>query len=345
MTPGLATPGLEAPVLIALVGFVSSVAVIIGLGLFVISLVMRLRRSHRRRLARVGRGRVTGRVDVEELRGDLLLRPSEDGAIAGRLMDSLARLIPLLDTARVRHDLERAGLRRSLGGVLIATLLVACAIAIGARLAIGIPLPVGLAVGLLAGMMLVNAVLRFLGERRSQRFLLQLPDALDSMVRGIRAGLPVVECIASAGRNMPDPIGAHFRTVVDRVRLGETLDEALWLVSDTIRRPEMDFLAVSVSIQSETGGSLTDALNNLSDMLRKREAMKLKISAISSEAKASGMIIGALPVVMLVLLSIMSPDYIVPLFADTRGNVMLGVGAGSMLLGGLVMWRMTKFEI
>ena len=337
--------GLETPVLVALFGFVMSVAVIVGVGLFVISVVMRLRRRHRKRLARVGRGRVTGRLDVEELRGNLLLRPNEDGALIGRLTDAVARVLPLLDPAQLRVDLERAGMRQSLGGFLGATLLIGSAVALLAHLAAGLPLPGALAGGLLAGMLVTHAGIRLKGERRAQRFLKQLPEALDAIVRGIRAGLPVVECIGSAGREMPDPLGAHFRDVHERVQVGETLDGALCRVGDTIQRPEMDFLAVSISIQSETGGSLTDALSNLSDMLRKRETMKLKISAISSEAKASAMIIGALPIVMLVLLSFMSPDYVAPLFIDTRGNIMLGAGLGSMLLGAFVMWRMTKFEI
>lgn len=337
--------GLETQVIVALIGFVTSVAVIVGIGLFVISVVMRLRRRHRKRLARVGRGRVTGRLDVEELRGNLLLRPNHDGAVISQLTDTVARVVPLMDTAQLRVDLERAGMRQSLGGFLGATLLVGLLLALLAQVAAGLPLAAGLAGGLLLGMLLVHAGIRFKGERRAHRFLKQLPDALDAIVRGIRAGLPVVECIGTSGRDMPDPLGAHFRDVHERVQLGETLDSALWRVGDTIRRPEMDFLAVSISIQSETGGSLTDALNNLSDMLRKRETMKLKISAISSEAKASAMIIGALPIVMLALLSFMSPDYVAPLFADSRGNVMLGAGLGSMLLGAFVMWRMTKFEI
>ena len=335
----------EAPVLIAFVGFVSSVAVFVGVGLFVISVVMRFRRRHRRRLARVGRGRVTGRLDVAELRGTLLLRPSAEGSLVDRVLDALARVLPLLDTKRMRADLERAGLRMRIGGFIGVSLLAGAAVALCARLVAGLPLPVAIIFGCFGGMVTVNTVIRALGERRAQRFLKQMPDALDAIVRGIRAGLPVIECIGMAGRDMPDPLGAQFRDVHERVQLGETMDAALWHVGDTIRRPEIDFFAVSISIQAEVGGSLTDALNNLSEMLRKRETMKLKISAVSSEAKASAMIIGALPVVMLALLAFMSPDYVAPLFIDPRGNMMLGAGLGSMSVGAFVMWRMTKFEI
>ncbi len=165
------------------------------------------------------------------------------------------------------------------------------------------------------------------------------------MIRGIRSGLPVIECIGTAGQEMTAPVGPHLRSVSERVQLGETLEAALWRVARVIRKPEMDFFAVSISIQMETGGSLAEALGNLSDLLRKREHMKMKIKAISSEAKASAMIIGALPFLMLMLLTVMSPEYVMPLFLDPRGQLMLGAGLGSISAGAFVMWRMTQFEI
>jgi tight adherence protein B len=140
-------------------------------------------------------------------------------------------------------------------------------------------------------------------------------------------------------------MGPHLRAISERVQLGEPLETALWRVARVINKPEMDFLAVSISIQMETGGSLAEALGNLSDLLRKRAQMKLKIKAISSEAKASAMIIGALPFVMLGLLTFMSPDYVLPLFVDPRGQMMLGAGLLSISVGAFVMWRMTQFEI
>ena len=126
--------------------------------------------------------------------------------------------------------------------------------------------------------------------------------------------------------------------------LGETLDGALWRVARVIDKPEMDFFAISIAIQVETGGSLSEALGNLADLLRQRERMKLKIKAISSEAKASAMIIGALPFMMLALLMMMSPDYVMKLFIDLRGQIMLAA-ASQHHIGGFVMWRMTQFEI
>ena len=151
----------------------------------------------------------------------------------------------------------------------------------------------------------------------------QLPDAIDTIIRGIRSGLPVIECIGSVGQEYDDPVGGHFQAISERVMLGEPLDAALWRVARVIDKPEMDFFAISIAIQVETGGSLSDALGNLADLLRKREQMKLKIKAISSEARASAFIIGALPFLMLGLLMMMSPDYVMPLFLDPRGQMML----------------------
>jgi tight adherence protein B len=147
------------------------------------------------------------------------------------------------------------------------------------------------------------------------------------------------------GQEYDDPVGGHFQAISERVMLGETLDGALWRVARVIDKPEMDFFAICISIQVETGGSLSEALGNLADLLRARERMKLKIKAISSEAKASALIIGALPFMMLALLMMMSPDYIMKLFTDPRGQMMLLAGLGSICMGAFVMWRMTQFEI
>jgi tight adherence protein B len=194
-------------------------------------------------------------------------------------------------------------------------------------------------------MVLTDRFVKFLGTRRSNRFMKQLPDAIDTIIRGIRSGLPVIECIGTVGQEYDDPVGGHFQTISERVMLGEPLEGALWRVARVVERPEMDFFATSIAIQVETGGSLAEALGNLADLLRARERMKLKIKAISSEAKASAMIIGALPFLMLGLLMMMSPDYVMKLFTDPRGQIMLACGFTSICVGAFVMWRMTQFEI
>jgi len=324
--------------------FVLSVAVVIGLGLFVISVVLDAQHRHRKRLSRVGRKRMSGRLDLEDARL-MLVRQKQETGILLALTDTLSRFLPLLNTTRLRANMRRAQMNLSVGAFVIISLVVAATVAVGASKAADMPIVLVTAPSLIMGMLIVDGFVKLRGEMISNRFMKQMPDALDTIIRGIRSGLPVIECVGAVGEEFSDPIGGHFKAISERVKLGEPLDQALWSVANVINRPEMDFLAVCITIQLETGGSLSDALNNLAELLRQRERMKLKISAISSEAKASAIIIGALPFVMLGLLTMMSPDYVMVLFTDERGQMMLMGGLASITVGSFVMWRMTKFEI
>lgn len=324
--------------------FVLSVAVVVGLGLFVITMVMEAKARHRKRLNRVGRKRMSGRLDLEDARA-ALLRSKEDANILVTLTDTLSRFVPLLNTARLRANMKRAGMNLSVGAFIVISALVGALIVTAGAFTGRAPVALLIVPGLFSGMLIVDNAIKFRGDMLANRFMKQLPEALDTIIRGIRSGLPVIECIGAVGEEFEDPIGGYFRAIAERVALGEPIDGALWRTARVINRPEMDFLAISITIQMETGGSLSDALGNLADLLRQRERMKLKIKAISSEAKASAMIIGALPFVMLGLLTMMSPDYVMPLFTDPRGHTMLMLGGASIAIGAAVMWRMTKFEI
>ncbi len=328
---------------VVLVG-IAAIAAMFGLALVTLWLVLRAQRKHRRRLARVSRRRVSGRLDLEDARLSLA-RTEEDSSTLVALTDALARFIPPLDTARLRANIHRAGMTMSLGAFVLASLVVAVGLAGLAALATGALFALLLLPALFAGMLIVDAFVRMRGGMIANTFMKQLPDAIDTIIRGIRSGLPVIECIGTAGAESAPPLGPHFRAISERVQLGEPLEAAIWRAARVVNKPEMDFLAVAISIQMETGGSLAEALGNLTDLLRKRAQMKLKIKAISSEAKASAMIIGALPFVMLGLLTVMSPEYVLPLFTDPRGQMMLGAGLASISLGAFVMWRMTQFEI
>ena len=324
--------------------FAASVGTTVGLGLFVLTTVLRMRQTHRQRLARVGRKRLSGRLDFEDARL-VLLRQKQDTNLVVTLTDAAARILPLLDTARLHAGFRRAGLAWSVSTFVGLSLLVAALLTAVLSVSLAAPTYLWLLPSLVAGMLSVDRFVAMRGRMRSNRFMKQLPDAIDTIVRGIRSGLPVSECIASVGQESGDPIGGHFQAVSERVSLGEPLETALWRVARVVDRPEMDFFAISIAIQAETGGSLAEALGNLAELLRARERMKLKIRAISSEARASAMIIGALPFLMLGLLVMMSPDYVIPLFTDPRGHMMLAAGLGSIAAGAFVMWRMTQFEI
>ncbi|MFT3972951.1 MAG: type II secretion system F family protein [Amaricoccus sp.] len=324
--------------------FLASALVAIGLGLFALTVVLKAQAEHRKRLARVGRRRLSGRLDLEDARLSLVKPKEEQGALVG-VTHVLARFLPLLEPERLRAKFRRAGLGWRVTGFVGLSVALGLVLVLALALVTGRSILVLLVPCQLVAMLLMDGLVGFLGNRMSGRFMKQLPDAMDTIIRGIRSGLPVIECIASVGQEFDEPVGSHFRTISERVALGEPLEAALWRVARVIDRPEMDFLAIAISIQMETGGSLSDALGNLADLLRARERMKLKIKAISSEAKASACIIGALPFLMLGLLLMMSPDYVMKLFTDPRGHMMLAGGLASISIGGFVMWRMTQFEI
>ncbi len=324
--------------------FVVSVCVVVGLSLFILTVILKMQHRHRLRLARVGQRRMSGRLDFDDVRLALVRQKKTSNPLES-LTNVLARYLPLLDTARLHANFRRANLEWSTGTFVMISLVVGAVVIAAATFLSGKPVWLMIVPGLLVGMFGVDKFVRFRGNMISTRFMKQLPDALDTVIRGIRSGLPVIECIGSVGQEFPDPVGTHFRAVAERVALGETLEGALWRVAQIVDKPEMDFLAICINIQVETGGSLSEALGNLADLLRARERMKLKIKAISSEAKASALIIGALPFIMLALLMMMSPDYVMKLFTDPRGQMMLGAGLTSISIGAFVMWRMTQFEI
>lgn len=182
-------------------------------------------------------------------------------------------------------------------------------------------------------------------QRRTKRFLQLFPDAIDLIVRGLRAGLPVTESIKLVSNEIDEPVRQVFRTMVEKMALGVPLEKTLYETASKFRITEFDFFVTSVVLQRETGGNLSEILNNLSEALRARLMMVLKIKAMSSEARASMYIIGALPFVVLGALKVTSPEYLIPLFDDYRGNIALAIAGGMLSTGIFIMSRMTKFEI
>ncbi len=324
--------------------FVAVVIVVAVLSIALIFAFLKGNAAHQQRLKRVSRSRIIGKMDYEEVRLRLQ-RQDKDSSLAVRVSDMLAKVIPILNTTRLQEKFTRGGIEMPVGRYMVIMLVVALVIGVIAWVLTSYPLILCLIVAIFVTMYAMDGYVGMKGARRAASFMAQLPDALDTIIRGIRSGLPVSECINAVGKEFDDPIGAYFSGISERVKLGESLDVALWGVARIVQRSEMDFLAICITIQMETGGSLAEALAGLADLLRKRAQMRLKIRAISSEAKASALIIGALPFVMLGLLSIMAPDYVAPLFADPRGHMLLGIGMTSITMGGFVMWRMTQFEI
>lgn len=195
------------------------------------------------------------------------------------------------------------------------------------------------------GLMIPHFYISYLISKRKNRFLDNLADGVDIMVRGLKAGLPISETVIAVASEAVSPVRDVFADVADRVRMGTPVDQAFVEASRVIDASEMKFLAITLSVQKETGGNLAETLENLSDILRKRRQMKLKVKAVSSEARASAMILGSLPFVMFGILMLVNPGYASELFIDPRGHILLTVGLISMMIGIGVMMKMVRFEI
>ena len=183
-----------------------------------------------------------------------------------------------------------------------------------------------------------------LTKKRQQKFLRELANSIDVVVRGVKSGLPLNECLQIIARESPEPIASEFKEVVEQQRVGVPLGEALERMAERIPLPEVRFLTIVISIQQQAGGNLSEALGNLSEVLRSRLQMKLKVKALSAEATASASVLAALPPGVMIMVYLTSPDYIMPLFMSKIGNFMLAVGLFWMSCGVFVMKKMINFK-
>ena len=249
---------------------------------------------------------------------------------------------------KIRRDLEEAGLTLSVRNYLIICAVVAVVAAFGYYLVgptIRHPLIGPLLIVPIAFLGLPKLVLRYLAKRRKKAFTENFADSLDIIVRGIRSGLPLGECLNIIAKESPEPVRTEFRLITDGIRLGMTLNEALQRALTRMPTVEVKFFTIVLTIQQQTGGNLAETLDNLSSILRQRKKMQGKVQALSSEAKSSAMIIGSLPFLITGALLLVQPDYIAMLFNTEIGNIML---AGILLwmgLGIVIMKKMVSFQI
>jgi tight adherence protein B len=200
------------------------------------------------------------------------------------------------------------------------------------------------ALGFAAAFGLPRWLLTFLKKRRENKFLNAFPDAVDVIVRGIKAGLPLLDCLKMITLEAPEPIRSQFREIVETQAIGMPLGDACCKLYENMALPEANFFSIVVSIQQKAGGNLSEALGNLSRVLRDRKKMKAKIQAMSQEAKASAGIIGALPIAVMILVYITSPNYISLLWTEPLGRLMLAASALWMFCGVMVMKKMINFD-
>jgi len=258
-------------------------------------------------------------------------------------MDTLAgRLIP--NPALLRLRLSRTGKSWTLGQYAMVSggLLVSVTFLLLLK---GLPILLGLLLGIFSGLVIPHMVTGWLIKRRINKFTARFPDAIELLVRGLRSGLPISETLGLVGKEVPDPVGAEFRSVADKIKIGRTMDAALQETADRLGTPEFQFFVISLQIQRETGGNLAETLSNLADVLRKRAQMKLKIRAMSSESKASAYIVGSLPFIVFGLIWFINGTYMQNFFIDPRLMVAGMVGLVWMTIGGFIMAKMVNFEI
>ena len=284
-----------------------------------------------------------GRGTRPQAQAPTTVRRQNARTMLGQTGTSLARLLPRAEAMRRRLDL--AGITLNVVDHVLICVMAGTALGLAAHLALGLPWPIAAAIAVIAATGLPHLLLQHLIARRKRLFRSQFPDAIDLIVRGVRSGLPVAEALQAVGQELPNQVGGLFREVTGNVKLGKTLDEALTMAARMIDLQVFKFFMISLTIQQETGGNLGEILYNLGALMRRREQVKLKIKAMSSEARASALIIGSLPFVISVVIFVIDPNYILKLFLDPRGWMLLAAGLTSLSLGLGIMAKMVRFEI
>jgi tight adherence protein B len=226
----------------------------------------------------------------------------------------------------------------------VASVLIFAAVA-GPFLLLGINLLIAIAVGIAAAFGIPLMILAFKRDRRRRKFEDQLPEAIDVLVRSLRAGHPVSAAIRMVVREMPDPLGGEFRIVSDEMTYGLDLETAMNNLSARVGQPDLALAVVAVGIQSKTGGNLAEVLSNLSKLIRDRSRMRLKIRSLSAEGRFSAIVLTVLPVIVFTLLNLIAPHFYGDVWASPLVKPLLAAGIAWMIIGDIIMYRMVKLEV
>ncbi|NNC72262.1 MAG: type II secretion system F family protein [Sphingomonadaceae bacterium] len=258
-------------------------------------------------------------------------------------LDSFAsRFMPRPE--KLRQRLSQTGKNWTMGGFGLVSAGIIVVVA-GLLMLRGFPLLLTLVLALFAGLAIPHFVTNFLIKGRIKAFNKRFPDAIELLVRGLRSGLPISETLTVVAQEVPDPVGMEFQNVVDKMKIGRTMEEALEETAKRLDTPEFKFFCITLAIQRETGGNLAETLSNLATVLRQRSQMKLKIKAMSSESKASAYIVGSLPFIVFGLIMMINPAYMSEFFIDDR-LIIAGIGGLVWMgIGVFIMAKMVNFEI
>ncbi len=298
------------------------------------------RERSQKRFAAVAKPQATGRG----IRGD-----SDNNALKRKNVQALLKQIESKTAEQkkkptTRRRLDQAGLP----DVSVRVFWIVC-VAIGATVALlcfvtGQPLLVDVMAAFAAGFGLPRWILGFMKARREKKFTAEFANAIDVVVRSVRSGLPTNEALKIVARESPQPVGGEFSRLVEGMKVGVTLEQGCKRMFESMPTPEVSFFGIVMTIQQKSGGNLSEALSNLSGVLRDRKRLAGKIKAMSSEAKASAMIIGSLPPGVMAIVYFTTPDYIKLLFTERVGNLMLAACVFWMSTGIFVMRKMINFK-
>jgi tight adherence protein B len=244
----------------------------------------------------------------------------------------------------VKSRIAQAGLSLSENTFWMISLILGAVLGLGAYIASGLNPIWGGAMLLIGGLGLPRWMLGMLISRRQKKFIDQLADAIDIIVRGVKSGLPLNQCLRIIASESPEPVREEFRLICDGQAMGVQLDQNLQRMYERMPLPEVNFFNIVLVIQQRTGGNLSEALGNLSSVLRSRKMLKEKVKALSSEAKASAMIIGSLPFIVMMLVYMVRPAYMTILFVTPQGQVILLAAGVMMATGILIMRSMVNFK-
>jgi tight adherence protein B len=239
--------------------------------------------------------------------------------------------------------LQQTGLNVTVPQFWIASAILGMLVLVGS-LIFRAPIWASLPLAAAAGLGLPRWIIGFLAGQRTKKFTGNFSDAIDIIVRGIKSGLPVHECLRVIARESPAPLGPEFQRLVENISMGMAVDQGLEKMYERMPTPELRFFTIVLAIQAKTGGNLAEALSNLSAVLRARKLMREKIKALSSEATASAFIIGSLPICVSLLITVTTPAYMAIMYTDPRGKLMLLAGAIVECFGIWIMRRMINFK-
>lgn len=247
--------------------------------------------------------------------------------------------------SRIRTKIDKAGMDIGVQTFLVWTLITLIVTGLAFKLLFGSGWAFTIIISVVLAHMIPNFILNRKINKRMKHFVTLLPDALDLAVRGLRSGLPITESIAVISTDIEEPVRSIFAEIANSSKMGVPFEESLYSIAKKLDVNEFNFFVISIALQRETGGNLAEILENLSEAIRSRAMMRLKIKAMASEARMSSYIVGGLPFIVAVALVITTPGYLDPLIETSGGNIALGTACAMFVFGMFLMNKMAQFEI